>query len=382
MKRLLTLAVVFAGVTALASISIAGQTRPAPAAAPKAAPPKVAAPAKGFVPNKTPWGDPDIQGTWTSDDCIGTPMNRPANLGDKLYFTEEELAQKEATIARQAANDKQEYVAPNAPVSVNPPGHWGERARRPCKQTSLVIDPPNGQTPPLTPEAQAARGRGGQRGGGGDAIAAAPAPAPGGRGAAGGARGGGGNNNVIYSSWEDFSFYIRCITRGVAGSILPVIYGNGSQIIQAPGYVTILQEMVHESRIIPLDGRPHANANVRSYMGDSRGHWEGNTLVVETTNFLPGKTGIGLNGGGTPTSDALKLTERFTRATSDTINYEMTVDDPKVYTKPWKVGFPITQEPDYANFEYACHEGNYAMFDSLSGARALEKAAEEAAKNK
>jgi len=232
---------------------------------------------------------------------------------------------------------------------VNPPGHWGERARRPCKQTSLIVDPPNGRTPDLTPEAQAR---------------VVP-------------RGAGNNNNAQPASWEDFSFYIRCISRGVAGSILPVIYGNGSQIIQAPGYVTILQEMVHEARVIPLGGRPHAGSGTRSYMGDSRGRWEGNTLVVETTNFLGGKTGIGLNGGGTPTSDALKLVERFTRIDPNTINYEMTIDDPKTYTKPWKVGFPITQEPGYQNFEYACHEGNNAMFNSLSGARALEKAAAE-----
>src|SRR5262249_38696746 len=150
------------------------------------------------------------------------------------------------------------------------------------------------------------------RNGGGDALApqAAPAPQPqaqGQRGAAG-ARGGGGfgaNNDPANqpASWENFSFYIRCITRGLAGSILPVIYGNGQQIVQAPGYVTILEEMVHEARVIPLDGRPHASPNVRTYMGDSRGHWEGNTLVVETTNFLPNKTGIGLNGGGVSTSD-------------------------------------------------------------------------------
>jgi hypothetical protein len=346
--------------------------------------------AKPWTPSKTPWGDPDLQGTYTSDDCIGAPMNRPANLGDKLYYTEQELSQAESRIARQAEADKQEFVASNAVVTVNPPGHWGERARRPCKQTSLVIDPPDGRTPALTPEAQARGGRG-QRGGGGDALAA-PAPAPaapaagaaqGGRGARGGG-GLGGNNNPANqpASWEDFSFYIRCITRGVAGSILPVIYGNGTQIIQGPGYVTLLQEMVHEARIIPLDGRPHANSNIRSYMGDSRGRWEGNTLVVETTNFLPNKTGIGLNGGGTPTSDALKLTERFTKTDPTTISYELTVDDPKTYTKPWKVGFPITQETGYSNFEYACHEGNYAMFDSLSGARAIEKAAGEAAKQK
>jgi hypothetical protein len=302
-------------------------------------------PAKAYTQPKTPWGDPDLQGTWTSDDCINTPMQRPANFGEKLYLTDEELTQREAAIARQAENDKQQFIAANAQANVNPPGHWGERARRPCRQTSLVIDPPNGRTPDLTPEAQA---RVVPRGAGNNAT-----------------------------SWEDFSFYIRCISRGVAGSILPVIYGNGTQILQGPGYVLLLQEMVHEARVIPLDNRPHAGSNVRSYMGDSRGRWEGNTLVVETTNFLGGKTGIGLNGGGTPTSDALKLTERFTRVDPNTINYEMTVDDPKIYTKPWKVGFPISQEPGYQNFEYACHEGNNAMFNSLSGARAAENAAEK-----
>jgi hypothetical protein len=300
-----------------------------------------------WTPPKTPWGDPDLQGTWTSDDCINTPMQRPANLGNKLYFTEEELAQREAAIARQTETDKQQFVAANARATINPPGHWGERARRPCKQTSLVTDPPNGRTPDLTPEARAR---------------VVP-------------RGAGNNDATEPASWEDFSFYIRCITRGVAGSILPVIYGNGTQIVQTPGYVLIMYEMVHDARVIPLDARPHAGSNIRSYMGDARGHWEGNTLVVETTNFLPGKTGIGLNGGGTPTSDVLKLTERFTRIGANTIDYEMKVEDPKTYTASWKVGFPITQEPGYQNFEYACHEGNNAMFNSLSGARALEKAA-------
>ena len=193
---------------------------------------------------------------------------------------------------------------------------------------------------------------------------------------------GAGNNNPKADSWEDFSYYIRCISRGVTGSIFPVIYGNGQQIVQGPGYVSIMQEMVHEARIIPLDGRPHASPNIRSYMGDARGHWEGNTLVVETTNFLANKTGIGLNGGGVPTSDALKLTERYTRTDPNTVEYEVTIDDPKTYAQPFKVAFPLTQEPGYQNFEYACHEGNYAMFDSLSGARAQERAAAEAAKKK
>jgi len=323
--------------------SVTAQNGPPLSAAPKA---QRAPATKTWSAPKTPWGDPDLQGTWTDDDCIGTPMNRPANFGDRLYYTEQELAQRESTLARQAENDKQEFIAADARVGTGPPGHWGERARRPCKQTSLVIDPPNGRTPDLVPEAKTR-----------------PIPE------------GAGINNPKADSWEDFSYYIRCITRGVTGSIFPVIYGNGQQIVQAPGYVTILQEMVHEARVIPLDGRPHASPNVRSYMGDPRGHWEGNTLVVETTNFIGNKTGINGNGNGTPTSDALKLTERYTRVDANTINYEVTVEDPKTFVRPFKVGFPITQEPGYQNFEYACHEGNYAMFDSLSGARAVEKAA-------
>jgi hypothetical protein len=302
---------------------------------------------------KTPWGDPDLQGTWTSDDCIGTPLNRPANLGEKAYYTEEDLAQRQKQLAAQKERDQQEYASADQRVGTGPPAHWGERARRPCKQTSLVVDPPNGRTPDLVPEAKAR-----------------PIPE------------GAGNNNPKADSWEDFSYYIRCISRGVTGSILPVIYGNGQQIVQAPGYVTILQEMVHEARVIPMDGRPHAGPRVRSYMGDPRGHWEGNTLVVETTNFLDNKTGIGLNGGGTPTTGALKLVERYTRVGPNEMRYEVTVDDPKTYTRPFKIAFPLTQEPGYQNFEYACHEGNYAMFDSLSGARAVEKRAAAAAANK
>jgi hypothetical protein len=311
---------------------------------------KVAA-IQSWTAPKTPWGDPDLQGTWTSDDCIGTPLNRPANLGDKLYYTEEDLAQRQSQLARQRQNDEQEFAAPDQRVGTGPPSHWGERARRPCKQTSLVVDPANGRTPDLVGEARTR-----------------PVPE------------GAGNNNPKADSWEDFSWYIRCITRGVTGSILPVIYGNGQQFVQAPGYVTILEEMVHEARVIPLDGRPHASPHIRSYMGDSRGHWEGNTLVVETTNFLGNKTGIGLNGGGTPTSDALKLVERFTRTGPNEMHYEVTVDDPKTFVSPFKVAFPLTMEPGYQNFEYACHEGNYAMRDSLSGARAKERAAAAAAK--
>jgi len=310
---------------------------------------RTAAPAaKSYATPKTPWGDPDLQGIWTSDDCIGTGMNRAANLGDKLYFTEQEIAQREATIARQSETDRQEFANPDARIGTGPPSHWAERARRPCRQTSLVVEPANGRTPDLTADARARR-----------------IPE------------GAGNNNPKADSPEDFSFYIRCISRGVTGSIFPVIYGNGQQIVQSPGFVTILQEMVHEARVIPLDGRPHSGFNLRSYMGDARGRWEGNTLVVETTNFLPNRTGIGLNGGGTPTSDALKLTEKFTRIGTNEMKYEVLVEDSKTYAAPFKVAFPLTMEPGYQNFEYACHEGNNAMFNSLSGARAQEAAQEK-----
>jgi hypothetical protein len=209
------------------------------------------------------------------------------------------------------------------------------------------VDPPNGHTPEYLPEAKSRQ---------------IPETAL--------------NNDPKADSPEDFSYYIRCITRGVAGSIFPVVYGNGQEIVQAPGYVSIMQEMVHEARVIPLDGRPHASSNIRTYMGDPRGHWEGNTLVVETTNFLADKTSISINGwGAPPSSEALKTVERFTRVGPNEMHYEMTVDDPKTYVRPFKVAFPLTQEPGYRNFEYACHEGNYAMFDSLSGARAQEKKA-------
>jgi hypothetical protein len=292
-----------------AAVGLEAQKAPAPASAAPTVKSAAAAPRAWTTP-KTPWGDPDLQGTWTSDDCIGTPMNRPANLGEKRYYTEQELAQREGQIARQAATDSQEFAPQDARIGTGPPAHWAERARRPCKQTSLVVDPPNGRTPDLLSEAKARH-----------------IPE------------GAGNNNPKADSWEDFSFYIRCISRGVTGSIFPVVYGNGQQIVQGPGYVSIMQEMVHEARIIPLDGRPHASSNIRSYMGDARGHWEGNTLVVETTNFLPNRTGIGLNGGGTPTSEALKLTERYTRVDPNTVNYEVTIDDPKTYVQPFKVAF-------------------------------------------
>jgi len=336
---------------------------------------------KPYATPKTPWGTPDLQGTWTSDDTWGVPFERPKKFGTRATLTEDELKEREQNVQHSEefvangggnthspaekeleAKEKGEKVeAPKgrfgsgvdaAPV----PGFWGEFARRASHQTSQVVYPPDGRIPALTPEAQAL-------------VAAkmklrrAPIPA----------------------SWLNWSDYDRCITRGVAGSILPVIYGNGLEITQSPGYVAIRYEMVHDVRIIPTDGRPHLNSNIRSYMGDAVGHWEGKTLVVETTNLLGDTLSIGANGDmGAPYSDEMKLTERFTRVAPNRINYELTVDDPKTYTGVWKVAFPITHEPGYQLFEYACHEGNMAMHNMLSAARAEDKkqAAAGAADNK
>src|SRR5436309_3977296 len=341
-RSIAVLAAVIA-IFALASTLAAGQAPKAPAAGAT----KAAAAAKPYNTPKTPWGDPDLQGTWTGDDYISVPMQRNAQFGDRLFATPEEIAAAETRIKTTEERNLQEFAAPNANVTTGPPGHWGESARHPATQTSLIVDPPDGRMPALVPDPNR--------------------------------RATGGFNANLPAGPEAFSYYIRCISRGPAGSILPVIYGNGSQIVQGPGYVAVLQEMVHEARIIPIGGGPHVGSNLKTYMGDSRGHWEGNTLVVETTNFLPNKTGIGPNGGGTPLSDAARLIEHFTRTANNTIKYELTVDDPKTYVRPFTISFPITQEPGYQNFEYACHEGNYAMFNSLSGARADEKKAAAAA---
>ena len=338
----------------LIAVPLTAQT-PRPAA-PRAAAPAAATATKAWTAPRTPWGDPDLQGIYTSDDYIGLGLNRQAQYGTRLYFTDEEMKARDATIQTRAQQDLQEFANPNANVTQGPPGHWGERARRSPRQTSLIVEPEDGQTPALTPEGRARQAATSNIQGAGTARPA--------------------------DSWEGYTYYIRCITRGIAGSVLPVIYGNGTEIVQGPGYVAILQEMVHEARIVPLDKSPHVGDGIRTYMGDSRGHFEGNTLVIETTNFLGGRTGLGGNGGGTPFSEALRVTERLTRADKDTIDYSMRIEDPKTYTAPFRIAFPIRQEPGYQNFEYACHEGNNGMMNQLSGSRADDKAAAEAAKQR
>ena len=316
-----------------------------------------AATARNYVPPRTAWGDPDLQGLWPGTALVGVPLQRATEFGARNILTDAEFAARQAAAAKQSADDNAEFDIDNVPPEVlamgtvggpvSPPPHWLERGE-PSRQASLIIDPPDGRMPALTPEAQAR-------------IAA--------RQAARNARG-------PADSYEDRSNYDRCITRGLMGSILPVIYNNGNQILQTPGYVVIRNEMIHETRIVPLDGRPHVGSSIRTFLGDSRGRWDGNTLVVETTNFTD-KTAIGVNGGGNAHSDALRITERFTRLAPDTLQYEATIDDPKTWTRPWTLSFPWKLDPDYGFFEYACHEGNYSLFNILSGHRADEQAAKK-----
>ena len=294
---------------------------------------------------KTPWGDPDLQGTYSNTSENGTPLERPEIFeGRKL----EDIKGEELLAIKRAA---QKRTIQNFEGPLHAPEGWWQPDLNMVKgsQAWLIVDPPNGKIPPLTPEAT-------QR-----IAARAAARRNGGRGPA--------------DSWEDRSLYDRCITRGLPGSMMPAIYGNGYQIVQTPGYVAIIYEMIHETRVIPLDGRPHSPSNVRSYLGDARGHWEGDTLVVETTNFR--EQGIYRNAN----PETFRLIERFTRIAPDTVKWAVTVDDPQTWTKPWTFSMPLTKDDSGPVLEYACHEGNLGLMNILSAARAEEKkAAEDAAK--
>jgi len=320
--------------------------------------------ARTWTPPKTSWGDPDLQGIWPGTAMVGTPLERDKSLGTRAFLSEDEFAKRQERAKNQAAIDSEETVTDltrcdpsrgglgNTPatcsngVSIGPPLYWDDRGK-PSKQASLVMDPPDGRIPPLTPAAQkAAADRAAAR------RARPCAATPGG----------------CHDSWEDESLWDRCITRGTVGSIVPTTYNQGNQILQTPGLVVLRNEMIHETRFIPVDGRPHLPSTIRTWLGDSRGRWEGNTLVVETMNFKDGTVVANI-----PASEDLKLIEKFTRTSADTLNYSVTIDDPKTWTKPWTIAFPLKSEPDYVLYEYACHEGNYYMLNALKGARVEEQ---------
>jgi hypothetical protein len=305
--------------------------------------------AKTWAPPRIADSQPDLQGVWSN--ATLTPLERPRELAGKQFFTEEEAAEYEKRVLQQNNADRRENRETEADVALAYNDSWYDRGTKivPTRRTSLIVDPPDGKIPPLTPEAQkreAARAEARRRRGPAD-------------------------------SWEDRNLAERCLTRGAPK--LPGGYNNNFLILQTPGYVAILQEMIHEVRIIPLDGRPHVSKNIHEWLGDSRGRWEGNTLVVDTTNFNDQISSNLFNCCGAAGAN-LHLVERFTRVDSDTIDYQYTVDDPTTFTKPWTVAVPLTRAPGPI-YEYACHEGNYGMTGILAGARAEEKAvAEEAAK--
>jgi len=311
----------------------------------------IAVPAAGQAPPKTPvtknWtpprtsdGKPDLQGVWTN--VTITPLERPPELKDKAVFTPAEAAQYEKDVVQRNNADRRDGSA-EADVGRAYNNFWYDRGTKviPALRTSLIVDPPDGRIPPLTPAAQqrvAAQA---------EARRLHPADGP-----------------------EDRALTERCILWPTAGPpMLPGPYNNNYQIVQVPGYVMIVVEMIHDVRIIPTDGSPHLPSNIRQWMGDPRGHWEGNTLVVDTTNFTGKTTFRG-------SDESLHLVERFTRAGPDMILYEFTVDDPASFTRTWTAQVPMIKT-DGPLVEYACHEGNYAMSGMLGGARADEKAKEE-----
>jgi hypothetical protein len=289
---------------------------------------------------RTPDGQPDLQGVWTF--ATVTPLERPEQFKGKEFLTEQEVAEFEKASARNVDERSEESLGTASDVGAAYNQFWWDRGTRvvPTRRSSLIIDPPDGRLPAVTPEGQARAERASRR--------VNPPAGP-----------------------EDRGLWERCITH----SAIPRMstgYNNNLQIFQAPGYVVILYEMIHEARIIPLDGRPHISQGIRQWLGDSRGRWEGTTLVIETTNFN-GKAS--LRGA----SENMKLIERISVMDADTLDYQFTVEDPSTWAKAWTASLPL---PRLGNqmYEYSCHEGNYGLAGQLSGARAEEKAAAEAAR--
>ena len=320
-------------------------TAQASAGAPRAGAPTTTAKTKTWTVPRTPDGHPDLQGFWTN--TTYTPLERPKNVTKEFYTKEEALE-----MIKRAAEIESEQTEPGTVEDV----HYDftqfglDRSQGPLAlilRTSLITDPPDGKLPPVTEEGRkraAARAEARKRmGAPGDAV-------------------------------QNQSFQVRCILMNRNGPpMLPGAYNNNYQIVQTPGYVMILVEMLHDARIIPLDGRPHLSQNVRQWEGSYRGHWEGDTLVVETTNFTDKTAYEG-------SSENMRLTERFTRVDEDTMLYRFTVDDPATWRRPWSAELPMKKTIGPL-FEHACHEGNRGLYNTLAGARAEEKrAAEEPAK--
>jgi hypothetical protein len=297
---------------------------------------KPAAAAKTYVPGRTPWGDPDLQGIYTNKDENGIPLERPSQFDGKKIEDVDDSEFAEIVRERNKASLERAPGIGGAETGAGPI-HWYEHYGAKNSRPWLVTDPQDGRIPPTTPAAQA--------------RAAARAAARAGRGPA--------------DSYEDRSLYDQCISRGLPGSMMPAIYGNSYQIIQGPGYVAIRYEMIHETRIIPLDGRSHLSTSIKTFMGDARGRWDGSTLVIETTNFDARTAYRGATEG-------LKLVERFKPVAPNRVEWSVTSDDPSTWVRSWTFAMNLTKDPTQAPFEYACHEGNYGLSNILSAARAEE----------
>ena len=330
--RLLTIALV--SLTCLAVARAEQEQKPAP---------DPIAGRKAWTPPRTADGHPDLEGIW--DYRSATPLERPARFAGREFMTAAEIVEYERRAAEREDGRPPDDARTEQSVH---PSWWLDYGKTVVKtaRTSLIVDPPDGKIPPLTAEAQ-------QRIAARRALARRRGPA---------------------DSYETRGLFERCITRGVPEGMLPGPYNNNLQVLQTPGYVVLFTEMIHDARIVPMDGRPHTRSTIRQWLGDSRGRWEGDTLVVDTINFTD-KTSFRGSGAG------LHLVERFRRVDADTLEYSFTVDDPSTWTRPWTVTYPMvkTEGPIY---EYACHEGNYGLPNILSGARWEEKAAEEAARKK
>ena len=284
----------------------------------------------------TPWGDPDIQGTWTN--TTSTMLERPGSFADVEFVTDE----LRAATAAEAAQYADVPPPPGQTGAYN--SFWLDQGVL-SERTSLILDPPDGRLPPLTPQAQRRA----------DDFTARWLTPP--------------------ESWHDMSLYDRCITRGLPGGMIPGFYNHNYLILQTPDHVVLQVEMIHDTRIIPLADRPHVDPTVRQWLGDSRGYWDGDTLVVETRNFTDKaeqRTAMGPFFLTLSTGEHLHLVERFTRIDADRMDYQFTVTDPTVYRAAWTAATPMLKTGDQL-FEYACHEGNYGLYNILAGARAEER---------
>ncbi len=289
----------------------------------------------------TPWGDPDLEGTWLSVNTDRVPFQRPEDEEDSVLLELVEAGVIERVVRRDRFPQSPFQAALVGEVRQNTLAAWQGSGQW---RGSLVVDPPEGRLPPLTAAAQ-------------ERVASAWRTS---------------DSGGPWHRAADLGPVERCLSRGVLGSMIPSLDYHGTQIVQAPGVVALRHEAMHETRVIWLDGRPHVSDRIRGYLGNSRGRWEDGALVVETTH-VNGRTGARAHGNELPVSDRARFIERFTRTDSETILYEVTVDDPRTWTAPWRVSFPLTRAERYVASEFACHEGNYAIRNILSAARALDR---------